>query len=205
MKKHWQYLKYVLKHKWYTFLECCKLGVPWLGIIHDWSKFLPSEWFACVNYFHGPQAIPRRDVTGYYKPTDTGDLAFDFARFLHDKRNRHSWQWWTLPNDKNGIEVFPIPDKYRREMLADWRGAGRAQGTPNTASWYCANSEKMQLHPETRAWIEERLGVMYTLPGIIRGLDLSAFSEGDDIYLSQENPGQLVSLPERLREDKRAK
>lgn len=158
--KHLKYLQYVLKHKWYTFLECCKLGIPWLGIIHDWSKFLPSEWFAYVDFFHGPQAEQRRSKTGYYKPTDTGDLAFDFAWLLHQKRNRHHWQFWILPEDKGGIKILPMLDEYRREMLADWRGAGRAQGTPNTLVWYRTNAEKMQLHPKTRKWIEKELGML---------------------------------------------
>jgi len=29
-----------------------------------------------------------------------------------------------------------MPEKYQREMLADWYSAGRAYGNPNTAEWY---------------------------------------------------------------------
>ena len=47
-----KYLKYVIKHKWYTFVECCRLGIPWLGIIHDLSKFLPSELFTYAEWFY---------------------------------------------------------------------------------------------------------------------------------------------------------
>lgn len=154
---HLSYLTYVVKHKWFVFIECCKLGTPALGIVHDWSKFLPSEWFPYVNYFYGPSDRPRRDKSGYYKPTDTGDTAFDFAWLLHQKRNKHHWQWWTLPEDGGGLKVLPMSDRHRREMLADWRGAGRAQGTPNTRAWYEKNKEKMQLHPETRFWVEAAL------------------------------------------------
>jgi len=157
--KYLKYLWYVIRHKWYTFLECRKLGIPWLGIIHDWSKFLPSEWVAYANFFHGPQVKRKRDKTGYCKPTDTGNQAFDFAWLLHQKRNRHHWQWWILPEDEGGVKVLEMPDEYRREMLADWRGAGRAQGTPNTLNWYRANVNKMQLHSETRAWLENELGL----------------------------------------------
>ncbi len=157
--KHLKYLSYVLRHKWYVFIECCKLGIFWQGIVHDLSKFLPSEWFPYAEHFYGSKAKQWRDSTGYYKPTDTGDPAFDFAWLLHQKRNKHHWQWWILPEDEGGIKIFPMPDKYRREMLADWRGAGRAQGKPDTKAWYFANKDKMQLHPETRAWIERQLGV----------------------------------------------
>jgi len=161
MRAHLAYLRYVLRHKWFVFVECIKLGIPWRGLVHDWHKFLPGEWFPYVRFFYHPDGTPkqRRDETGYYKPTDTGDAAFDYAWLLHQKRGKHHWQWWVLPEDEGGIKVLPMPDKYRREMLADWRGAGRAQGKPDTRRWYEANKDKMQLHPETRAWIEEQLGI----------------------------------------------
>jgi hypothetical protein len=40
----------------------------------------------------------------------------------------------------------------------DTRGAGRAiKGKDETKEWYAANKEKMVLHPETRAWVEDQL------------------------------------------------
>lgn len=161
MMKHLRYTSYLLRHKWFVFLAGCKLGIPFLALMHDNSKFRPSEWFPYANFFYAKAAPKRRDGTGYYKPTDTGDAAFDFAWFLHQKRNRHHWQSWCLPTDGGGIKVLPMPDRYRREMLADWIGAGRAQGTTNTLAWYEANREKLVLHDETRAWIEQRLGVTH--------------------------------------------
>jgi hypothetical protein len=155
MLKHFKYASYLFRHKWYVFIECCKAGIPWRGLVHDLSKFLPSEWIPYANHFYKPK---QRDETGYYKPCDTGDKAFDYAWLLHQKRNKHHWQWWVLPKGDGGVEILPMPDKYRKEMLADWRGAGRAQGYgDNTNEWYKANRNKMQLHPETRAWIEHQL------------------------------------------------
>ena len=138
------------------FLESCKLGIPWLGFIHDWSKFLPSEFIPYANH----DFDKARDETGYYKPTDTGDKAFDFAWLLHQKRNKHHWQWWTLPEDGGGLKVLEMPLRYRKEMLCDWRGAGRAYGTPDTKRWWEKNKDKMQLHPNTRKWIEKNLGLI---------------------------------------------
>jgi len=160
--KHVKYLWYVLKHKWYVFLECCRLGIPWLGLIHDWHKFLPGEWSPYVNHFYGPGGTERqmRGRTGYYKPTDTGDAAFDFAWLLHQKRGRHHWQWWVLPENGGGVKILPMHDRYRREMLCDWYGAARAQGKmrDSVPQWYEENGNKMQLHPDTRDWIEGQLG-----------------------------------------------
>jgi hypothetical protein len=157
MTKHLRYAKYIFRHKWFVFVAGCKLGVPFLAALHDNSKFRPSEWIPYVNFFYGKKAVQVRDSTGYYKPTGTGNAAFDYAWLLHQKRNKHHWQWWTLPEDEGGLKVLPMPDKYRREMLADWIGAGRAQNTPGVKGWYAANKHKMTLHPETRAWIEAQL------------------------------------------------
>lgn len=162
MKKHLQYAKYIFKHKWYVMLECFKEGLIWRGLMHDLSKFLPNEWIPYANFFYNNNP---RDKTGYYKPTDTGDKAFDFAWLLHQKRNRHHWQWWILPEDEGGAKVLEIPEPYLTEMICDWIGAGKAQGHSSpkndpyfeTRDWWKANNYKMFFHPETEKEIDRRL------------------------------------------------
>ena len=163
---HWKYLKSQLLHKWFVFVECCKLGIPWLGIIHDLSKFFPSEWIPYARYFYGN--YPEWAMMGvwgktyYTGPTkESVSKDFDVAWLHHQHRNKHHWQRWllTLDSARSDGKLFPLPmpDKYRREMLADWRGAGRAYGNSNTAAWYAENREQIQLHPETRKWLEDKL------------------------------------------------
>jgi hypothetical protein len=153
-----RYSAYVLRHKWFVWLAGWRLGLPWhLGVLHDWSKFLPSEFLPYAKHFYGPHP-QRRDATGYYKPTNTGDPAFDVAWLHHSRRNKHHWQYWAQVSP-NSVTVTPMPDKYRREMLADWIGAGRAQGKPDTKTWYLANRDKMILHADTTAWIERHLNL----------------------------------------------
>ena len=53
--------------------------------------------------------------------------------------------------------MLEMPIKYRKEMLADWCGAGKAQGTPDTNKWYERHASKMSLGIETRIWIERTL------------------------------------------------
>jgi hypothetical protein len=53
-----------------------------------------------------------------------------------------------------------MPMKYAKEMLCDWRGAGRAiNGKDETREWYLKNKERIILHPNTRKWIEEQLKI----------------------------------------------
>lgn len=154
---HFKHLSYIIRHKWYVMLECFKCGLYWRGITHDLSKLRPEEFLPYSNYFHGD--IKRgRDSTGYYKPTDTGDASFDYAWFLHQKRNDHHWQWWVYPDEGEKVKVLKMSHKAMVEMLCDWRGAGIAQGTPDTLAWYTKNKHKMLLHPETRTWIEKEIG-----------------------------------------------
>lgn len=162
MRVHLAYLSYVLRHKWYVLLECIKLGIPWRGLVHDWHKFLPDEWFPYVHFFHNPDGTEKQvhDETGYYKPDDTGDPRFDMAWFLHQKRAYHHWQSWCFPSTGGGLKAMPMLDGARREMLADWRGAARAQGlSRDNTRWYVTNRDKMILHPETRLWIEKQFGI----------------------------------------------
>jgi len=104
MKKHWLYLKYVVRHKWFVFVECCRLGIPWRGLVHDLSKFRISEWFAYVNQFYGEWGYR------YSQERDGGCgdelarqaetfAAFDKAWLLHQHRNPHHWQAWLLRED----------------------------------------------------------------------------------------------------------
>ncbi len=164
MLKHLKYLSYVARHKWFVFEACARNGIIVRGLIHDWHKFLPSEWFPYMEHFYGKGTGIKtgRNKTGYYKPYDTGDKAFDFAWLLHQKRADHHWQWWVLPKDDGGVKVLPMSEKARLEMVCDWLGASKAQGhggIEGVRAWYAENGGKMQLHDETRLWVEDFLGM----------------------------------------------
>jgi len=157
MTKHLRYAWYVLRHKWFVLIECCRRGMWWRAFTHDLSKFSAAEWFPYAEHFYGQPRAEQRDATGYYKPYDTGDLAFDRAWLHHQHANDHHWQWWILPCDEEGTRVLEMSEGARLEMLCDWIGAGRAQGTLDICAWYEKNRQKMQLHPQTRLWLEQQM------------------------------------------------
>ena len=156
--KYHKYLWYVVRHKWFVAQECFKVGLFWRGIVHDIDKFLPDEFIPYAKHFFGPDRDihTSRNKTGYYKPTNTGDPAFDYAWFLHTKRNKHHWQYWCIPEQGEGA-IIPvvIPLKYVKEMICDWKGAAKAQHSKSTVQeWYEANKNKMILHHVTRGILE---------------------------------------------------
>ena len=161
-RRYWEYFKYIVKHKLYVFLAGIDLGIPLLALMHDNSKFLPSQFLPYARFFYEPDGSRRRrrDKTGYYKPVDTGDTNFDRAWFEHQKVSKHHWQYWVYPTDGAAEwRAIDMPEKYRREMLADWIGAGRAQGTNDVVGWYDKNKDKLVLHPGTRSWIEGEIWI----------------------------------------------
>lgn len=61
------------------------------------------------------------------------------------------------PFPVENVHATRMSDVCCKEMVADWRGAGRALGKPYTWEWYKANKDKMNLHPLTRFWVEMEL------------------------------------------------
>lgn len=150
---HLKYLSYVLRHKWYVFLECLKYKLIWQGIVHDLSKFSRSEWSAYVLSFYGPWKYDERPD---WLVTD-----FDLAWLHHQHNNAHHWQHYLLMEDSGDLKIMEIPWNYRAEMVCDWKGAGKALGKPDTKAWYLANRDKIILAEHTRAWVEDELGVKH--------------------------------------------
>ncbi len=207
--KYWRYGWSVVRHKWFVFLACWKMGIPLAGITHDLSKFLPDEFGPYAEYFYG--GYPRDQ-----KPPAVQE-AFDRAWKKHQQRNRHHWQHWLVaprefdlaecwrhvrrggaPIVRNAtygksseaeflwetsilaeddgdirclacgrtftvqeiqVQGIEMPERYWREMVADWMGAGRSFGKPDTATWYRKNREKIQLAPATRVNVEMALNI----------------------------------------------
>lgn len=52
-----KYLWYLIRHRWYVMLACFREGLYWQGLIHDWSKFLPGEFFPYAWYFYSKVSI----------------------------------------------------------------------------------------------------------------------------------------------------
>jgi hypothetical protein len=170
VKHYWDFLKNVLEHKRLVFLECLRLGLPlWLAIIHDWSKFRPSEFVAYADFFHGMAKFPEQASV---------KEAFLHACELHYIRNKHHWNHWV----KNGL-AEPMPEMYRLEMLADWWAVARGLGNDDPLVWYLENYYKIKLHRDTRLWMDRYLMGMPNMIGTLE--EVAQLHNGDVLLMKQ--------------------
>lgn len=148
------YLKYfwrVLIHKWYVLCAGFWTVPIWRLLWHDYSKLSKTEF--------GPYA--RRFCSGRAGLTDHSADPDEWQRaWLHHwHKNPHHWEHWVRISD-HGVIPLKMPLTYVLEMIADWKGAGKAYtGSNDCKPWYLANRDKMVLHPHTQAQIEDLLGI----------------------------------------------
>ena len=110
-----KHLHLVNKHRWLVFKLSVRAGIPFRGLVHDLSKYSPTEFFESVKYFNGkksPITICKKE-NGYSK-----------AWLHHKGRNKHHFEYWY---DFNTLDKTPvIPYKYTVELICDTLAAGMA-------------------------------------------------------------------------------
>lgn len=102
-----------MRHKAKVYRLCKMAGFPIRGLLHDMSKFSPTEFIESVKYYNGK----RSPILGCIK-----ENGYSKAWLHHKGRNKHHYEYWydeALP-DKMPI----IPYKYVVEMICDNLAAG---------------------------------------------------------------------------------
>ena len=80
-----QHLKTINHHKWLVCQGCFKVGLYKQGLLHDLSKYSPTEFLVGCKFYQGTRSPnnAEREVKGYS------------AAWLHHKgRNRHHYEYW---------------------------------------------------------------------------------------------------------------
>ncbi len=197
LARHRTYFQYVKRHRGAVYRAGLDL-MPILTspferarfrlrlLIHDWSKFLPSEWLPYARTFYNPDG----SKADYAETPE-----FTKAWMLHQHRHPHHWQWHIITADNRPLRhtnlmiwdvgrvskvmpdaIYGVPLGVRNiftqepmkrldilEMLADWWGAGFAINGKSSwqavHDWY-ANQKGMLLHPVSRETVERILSVM---------------------------------------------
>lgn len=155
--KFFKHLKKVLTHKINVAHYCFMCGLYKQGIMHDMSKFSPTEFFESVKYFQGTRSPidACKEINGY-----------SMAWFHHRGRNKHHWEFWVDDFEK-GFIPKKMPFKYVLEMSCDFLGAARAyMGKDFTMQaeydWWLKKKEKVKMHEDTLKLISTLMDNMNT-------------------------------------------
>lgn len=106
----------ITEHKLLVMEHCFRIGLYRQGLMHDLSKYMPSEFLMGCMYYADGKASPNnkeREAKGYS------------GAWLHHKgRNRHHFEYWldySLDKGKGKYPLQPVqmPRKYVAEMLMD--------------------------------------------------------------------------------------
>lgn len=150
MNKYWKYFLYIIEHKINVGIECYKAKLFIHMITHDLSKFLPSEFIPYARFFYETNRY--KD----YNKKDESNINFQKGWLFHQKRNKHHWNYWISVTRKNEIIPIPMPEKYIKQMICDWKGMSR-RFKDTSLDYYERNKENMILHQKTIDKVEELL------------------------------------------------
>jgi hypothetical protein len=110
-----KHIKRVLKHKWYVFIYCKKIGIPFHGFMHDWSKFTPTEFLESIRNYDecvSPIVVAKKRK-GYSE-----------AWQHHKGRNPHHYEYW-VDIGNGGVTPIQMPIDDAIELICDYLAAGR--------------------------------------------------------------------------------
>ncbi|MCY9697340.1 DUF5662 family protein [Paenibacillus alginolyticus] len=140
MKAYWRYFLYIMNHKLNVLIECWKEGLYFQGVIHDFSKFSPAEFFPYAKKFYSGKPLVLDE-----------ELNWKYAWLRHKRKNKHHWEYWVINPNTN--EALPMPKKYVIEMVCDWRSFSRKWGKKVKESTLNL-TDSIVVHPETKRELE---------------------------------------------------
>lgn len=105
--KFFGHLALVTRHRFEVFKNCAKCGLIWRGLVHDLSKFSPTEFFESAKFYCGTHSpiVECRKSKGY-----------SLAWIHHKNRNKHHPEYWYDTESKTQIVM---PYKYVVECVCD--------------------------------------------------------------------------------------
>ncbi|MDE7431045.1 MAG: catalase [Lachnospiraceae bacterium] len=147
----------ITKHRHEVMKNCFKSGIFIQGLLHDLSKYSPTEFFVGVMHFQGdrsPNEGEREDY-GYSK-----------AWMHHKGRNKHHFEYWT-DYDPQTKKMSPVrmPKKYVIEMFCDRVAAskvylGENYNDSEPLNYYLKGKSRRLIHKQTADEIENLLTML---------------------------------------------
>ena len=145
----------VSKHRWLVFKLSIKAGIPFRGLIHDLSKFSPTEFFESVKYYNGYRSPLHecREKVGYSK-----------AWLYHKGRNKHHFEYWEDMSKNERIPVL-LPYKYIVEAVCDKIAAGMVYAGKK---WTCKEPYEYWTNIESKGPVVKHPGCMEFMNTVLK-------------------------------------
>lgn len=151
----------ITKHRHKVIGHCAKAGILWRGLLHDLSKYSPTEFIAGAKFY-----------AGQHSPNDSQRKVYGYSQaWMHHKgRNKHHFEYWTDYNPQtHRAEAVKMPLIYVIEMFCDRIAASKiyqadAYTDQKPLEYFMWRKEYMDIHPETLELLEN-LTVMLSEKG----------------------------------------
>ncbi len=152
------HFKTITSHKLMVMKYCFRVGLYRQGLLHDLSKYSPTEFWRGAKYYQGTRSpnAREREIYGHSK-----------AWLHHKGRNRHHFEYW---RDFNPVtkktEPVEMPTKYFKEMVCDRIAAskiynGKDYKDGDAITYYKKESYLIcEIHPNTAAHLEKVLQML---------------------------------------------
>ena len=147
----------VTRHRHAVIKNCARAGILRQGLLHDLSKYSPTEFIPGVRYYVGTRSPNEleREAYGYSK-----------AWLHHKGRNRHHFEYWVDYNPaKRMQEPVKMPLRYVIEMTCDRIAAskiyqGRNYTDRSALDYFMRGKGHRVIHPESSDLCERLLSLL---------------------------------------------
>ena len=142
----------ITKHRHRVMLHCFKAGIIKRGLLHDLSKYSPTEFLRGAKYYQGTRSpnAKEREIYGHSS-----------AWMHHKGRNRHHFEYWNDYNPKTRqTEPVEMPLEFLKEMICDRVAASKVYKGKNykdsdALDYYNGEAHRLcEMHPKTAEMTE---------------------------------------------------
>ena len=153
----WGHFSTITNHKILVMKNCFKVGLYAQGLMHDLSKYSPTEFVVGCKYYQGHRSPnnAEREETG-----------LSTAWLHHKGRNKHHYEYWIDYNTEGpGLAGSKMPEKYVVEMFMDRIAASKnylkeRYKDSSPLEYYMGGAEYQIIHPESKILLEKLLHML---------------------------------------------
>lgn len=158
MGNAWKHFCTITHHKYLVMKGCFRVGLYRQGLLHDMSKYSPTEFRVGCKYFQGNRS-PNN--------AEREEIGYSSAWLHHKGRNKHHFEYWIDYSLGKGrlLEGCKMPTRYVVEMLMDRIAASKIYEKEKYTDaspllYYEKGKIGSLIHPETRVMLERFLHML---------------------------------------------